>query len=172
MSDPQIVKLEPPTRTYHFSHLGKGSTLSFDERRLYVRTERGVTKGTATYLLHHLSPRIEEECLNESGATTMVRVAWGLLLAAIVVYFSEVQEAMPLLAPALALLWIIMFAANCRQAWPYDWLTVGDEYGRTVATIRAVSAEQPAEKEKLERFVRNLTAAIEEARKNEYSLHR
>lgn len=172
MSDPKIAKLVPPTRSYQFRHLGNSTTISFDERNLYVRSEQGVASGTTTHLLHHLSPRIEEECWNEPDAITKIRISLLLLLAAIVVYFSDVQDAVPLLAPALALVWLIIFASNCRRAWPYDWLTIGDEYGRTVANIRAVDAEQPGGKAKLDAFITSLASAIEEARKNEYFQNR
>ena len=168
MSDPKIAKLESPVRSYTFRHLGKTSTVSFDERNLYVRCERQLTKGTRTHLLHHLSPKIDEGCWNEPGATTKVRTAWLLLLAAVVFYFSDLRHSVPLLVPALVILWAMFFASSSRRAWPYDWLTVGDEFGQDVVNIRAVSDDRPEEKARLDSFVRSLSKAIEEAKKNEY----
>ena len=168
MSDPKILKFEHTTKKCEFPHRNVVTTLTFDERHLHLHHKRWATHDASAHLLHQLSPRILEHYGNESGATTQIRIAWVLLLAAIVVYYSDYNEHIPLLAPAFALLWLLVFSANIKRAWPYTWLVVTDEYGGQVAKLRAADAAAVEIKARQVEFIGNLSKAIETAKQKEY----
>ena len=168
MNDPNILKFEPPSKKCEFTHRGVVTTVSFDERHMHLHHKRWATHDASAHLLHQLSPKILEHYGNDSDAATYIRAAWILLLAAVVVYFSDYNDRIPLLAPALALLWLVFFSANIKRAWPYTWLVVTDEYGGQVIKLRAPDPQDIDTKARQDGFIGNLSKAIEAAKQKEY----
>lgn len=164
-----VTRLRAAHPRLEFEDSGRTTIVEFDKRHLYVRQKKWqIDLGTSTRLLHHLSPVISSEFSNDSEAATQVRSSWLFLVGAVVVYFSDHNASIPLLSPALLLLWLLVFVPNIRKAWPKQWLMVNDEYGIFVVRIRAAKHETPASPEQI--FVEALSKAIEDAKQKEYGL--
>lgn len=167
MKDPKILHIAPPVQNHRYRHLGWVTQVSFDERDLFIQQTLGLLERRSSYHLHNLSPEIPQERVSDDDAMIQVRRSWLYLLAAVVVYFSAIHPAVPLLAPALALLWAVTFGVNLRQAWPYRWFVIRDEFGAVVTRMR-VTDDTEADRTRQELFVRSLGKAIESAKQREY----
>lgn len=167
MKDPKILHIAPPVQSHQYRHLGWRIHVSFDERDLFIQQTLGLLERRSSYHLHNLSPAIPQERVSDEDAMVQVRRSWLYLLAAVVVYFSDINAAVPLLAPVLGGLWLVIFAANLRHAWPYRWFVVRDEFGAAVARMR-VTDHTEADRTRQEAFVRSLSGAIESAKQREY----
>lgn len=167
MSDPKILHIAPPVQSHQYRHLGWRTQVSFDERDVFIQQKLGVLERRSSYHLHNLSPAIPQERVSDEDAVERVRRSWLYLLAAVVVYFSDINTAVPLLAPVLALLWLVTFVANLRQAWPYRWYVVRDEFGAVVARMR-VTDDTESDRTRQQLFVKSLSGAIESAKQREY----
>ena len=168
MSSSNISEFKPRTQSYEFEFLGKKTTLSFDERYLHEEWKKGVAKGKSTYLLYRLSPNIVEATDINQEALKLVRTSWILLIASIVIYFSDYKETIPLLAPVLAVAAISIFTINIRKSWPRVWAIVYDDYNYKQVGIPL--SEKDEKKASSERgiFLNELSEAIEVARKQEF----
>jgi hypothetical protein len=167
MNEPRVLHVTPPVKQHRFQHLGWMTQLSFDERDLFIRCTRGFIESSSSYHLHNLSPSIATERVSDPDALGRIRTAWLLLLAAVVIRFSDYNASIPLLAPVLALLWLGIFVVNLRHAWPYRWLVVREEFGSVVTRIRKAEEDAQAVAQQ-DLFIRNLTDAIERAKQREY----
>lgn len=167
MTDPKILHFAPPVQSHQYRHLGWTTQVSFDERDVFIQQKLGLLERRSSYHLHNLSPAIPQERVSDEGAMDQVRRSWLYLLAAVVVYFSEINAAVPLLAPVLGLLWFVTLATNLRHAWPYRWFVVRDEFGAVVARMR-VTDDTESDRTRQELFVKCLSSAIESAKQREY----
>ena len=112
-----ISQLSPSVNRIEFEDGGRTTIVEFDERHIYVsRRKWHIELGTTTRLLHQLSKTISPASTNEPSAANEVRGSWLWLLGAIVVYFSNYSASIPLLAPALGLVWLVKFSLNIRAA--------------------------------------------------------
>lgn len=165
-----ISQLSPSVNRIEFEDGGRTTIVEFDERHIYVsRRKWHIELGTSTRLLHQLSKTISPASTNEPSAANEVRGSWLWLLGAIVVYFSNYSASIPLLAPALGLVWLVKFSLNIRAAIPKDWLVVNDDWGMVVVQIRAPGGESGGSS-RHQMFVHALSRAIETAKQKEYGL--
>lgn len=146
----------------------KRMSLEFDERYLYERWQNMLSRGEKSYLLHDLSPKLVHWThINESSLSW---VKWGglLMLAAVVVFFSDLQVSMPLLAPSLVLLGLVPLIRGCLDILPRQWTYVHDDDGNFVLSIPVPHNENVEEKRSRQTFETQLTNAIENAKQKEY----
>lgn len=168
MSTDKVTELRPGSQRYEFSHLGQDTVLMFDDRYLIKEWKNGITKGKNTFLLHRLSPNIVEETIINSESLKLVRLSWVLLIAATVVFFSTYNSNIPLLAPALAGIGVVLLVANIRKTWPRDWSLVYDEYNYKQVAIPIIDDDEETSKDtERHKFIRSLSDAIEVAKKKE-----
>jgi len=166
-----VTKLERPLQRIEFDHAGRTTIVEFDDRQMSVRHKKWhIELGTSTRLLHHLSTTISHEFASNSDATRQIRFSWLWLLGAIVAYFSEYNASIPLLAPALLFVWLLIFLPNIRNAVPKWWLSVNDDYGILVVRILTDRPSSDGGSSKQEAFVNGLRKAIEVAKQKEYGL--
>ena len=166
-----VTKIVISTQRLEFKDCGRSITVEFDKRHLFVKKRKWeIDLGTSTSLLHLLSPAISLEFSNDSNAVKRVRSSLIFLLGAIVFYFSEYNDRVPLMAPSLLLLWLIEFLPNMRRAWARWWLVVNNEFGEHVVRIRAKRRESTDPTSPEQVFVANLRKAIEDAKQKEYGL--
>ena len=166
-----VTKIGTLPQRLEFEDSGRTTIVEFDKRHIFVKQKKWhIELGTSTRLLHHLSPAISSDFSNDAEAAMRVRSSWLFLLGAIVVYFSDYNASVPLLAPALLLLWLLVFLPNSRRSWPKRWLVVNDEYGVLVVRIRAAAKERESSASLEQAFVENLRKAIEDAKQKEYGL--
>ena len=165
-----VTKIVIPSQRLEFADSGRTTIVEFDKRHLFVKQKKWhIELGTSTRLLHHLSPAISHEFSNDPEAAIRIRSSLFCLLGAIVIYYSDYNARIPLLAPVLFLLWLLVFLRNIRRSWPKWWLVVNDEYGAVVVRIR--SAREGATSASPENtFVENLRKAVEDAKQKEYGL--
>jgi hypothetical protein len=165
-----VSKLSPSVNRIEFDDHGRTTIVEFDDRHISVsRKKWHIELGTTTRLLHQLSKTISLARTNDPSAAAEVRSSWLWLLGAIVAYFSSFNASIPLLAPALGLVWLIKFSLNIRAAVPKDWLTVNDDWGILVVQIR-VPRGQGGGSSRYELFAHALSKAIETAKQKEYGL--
>lgn len=167
MTDPKVLHIAPPVQNHRYRHLGWTTQVSFDERDLFMQQTAGLLERRSSYHLHNLAPDIPQERVSDEDAVLQFRRSWLYLLAAVVVYFSDIQGAVPLLAPVLGLLWILTAVISLRRAWPYRWYVVRDEFGAVVTRMR-VTDDTESDRTRQELFVKNLSRAIERAKQREY----
>jgi hypothetical protein len=165
-----VSKLSPSVNRIEFDDNGRTTIVEFDDRHIIVsRKKWHIELGTSTRLLHQLSKTISPARTNDPSAAAEVRSSWLWLLGAVVTYFSSYNVGIPLLAPALGLVWLIKFSINIRAAIPKDWLAVNDDWGILVVQIRAPGGENGGSS-RSEMFANTLSKAIETAKQKEYGL--
>jgi hypothetical protein len=166
-----VTKLERPVRRIEFDHAGRTTIVEFDDRQISVRNKKWhIELGTSTRLLHHLSTTISQEFAHDSDAGNRIRSSWLWLTGAVVIYFSEYNASIPLLAPALLLTWLLIFLPNIRKSCPRWWLSVNDDFGMLVVRILTNRPDSDGHSSKHEAFVSQLRKAIELAKQKEYGL--
>ena len=166
-----VTKIGTSPQRLEFEDSGRTTIVEFDKRHIFVKQKKWhIELGTSTRLLHHLSPAISSDYSNDPDAAKRIRTSWLFLFGAIVVYFSDYNASIPLLAPALLLLWLLVFLPNGRRALPKRWLVVNDEYGILVVRIRAAAKEHEASASLEQAFVESLRKAIDDAKQKEYGL--
>lgn len=166
-----VKRLERPVQKIEFDHAGRKTIVEFDDRQISVRhTKWHLELDTSARLLHHLSTSIPHEFTSDGEAVRKVRISWFWLIGAIVVYFSDYNGSIPLLAPALLLLWLVFLLPNARNAMPRWWLSINDDYGTLLVRIRTVRPGSEDDPSKQEAFVTALRRAIEVAKQKEYGL--
>ena len=158
----------PRPRIYEYKFLGKKTTLSFDERYLYEEWKKGIEKGKATYLLYRLSPNIIEATDLDKEALKHIRFSWYFLIASIIIYFSDYNETIPLLAPVLAAFSILIFVKNIRKTWPRVWAIVYDDYNYKQVSVPLSDNEDKSTSSEREKFMNDLSEAIAVAKKQEF----
>lgn len=97
----------------------------------------------------------------------MVRVAWVLLVAAIVVFFSEYNSKIPLLTPVLIVFGVSLMAVNVKKSWPRNWALVYDDYNYKQVAILVPDEEEDSQGSERQKFIDSLSEAIEDAKKKE-----
>lgn len=166
-----VTHLTPPVQRIEFEDVFRTTIVEFDERHLYVRRRNGhMQLGTSTRLLHQLSPAITDDYSNDPEAARQVRVSWLFFLGAIVVFFSDYNAGIPLLAPALLLVWLVVFGFNIGATLPKRSLAVNDDYGMQVVRILEAPAGDDAEATRRKAFALALGKAIVDAKQMEYGL--
>ncbi|MCW8932259.1 MAG: hypothetical protein OQL19_18750 [Gammaproteobacteria bacterium] len=154
--------------TYEFEHLGTQTKLSTDDRYLFHEWEKGAIKGKTSHLLHRLSPNINIETIVDDVALKKIRISWVLIVSAIIIFFSDYNDKIPLLAPFLAGYGLLAIGLNIKHSWPKDCALIKDNYNYKLIMIPQLENESQDEKEKRESFLFFLTNKIEEATRKEF----
>lgn len=165
-----VSKLSPSINRIEFDDNGRTTIVEFDDRHIIVsRKKWHLELGTSTRLLHQLSTTISPARTNDPSAAAEIRSSWLWLLGAVVTYFSSYNSGIPLLAPALGLVWLLKFSLNIRAAIPREWLAVNDDWGILVVQLRVLGREIGGPS-RSELFAQTLSKAIETAKQKEYGL--
>ncbi|MYL28144.1 MULTISPECIES: hypothetical protein [Halomonadaceae] len=130
-----VVALHESKPSFAFVYRRARYTLSFDERYLYEEQNGFGGNTQKVHLLHRLSPKLREEYIGSQKATDQVRKGWLLLLGAAVIFFSEFRSQIPLLAPSLSVIGLLVLAYNIPKAWPRHWTKVCDDWDCLVSAI-------------------------------------
>ena len=108
--------------------------------------------------LQGLSPIFVETVGRSSGTTNTVRKAMALIAASIIIFFSQYNQSIPLLAPFLFVLGSWWFAGALSEVLPRTWTEVRKLNGEVFFSIL-----QPAEKSpEWLKFEEDLLQAIHE----------
>ncbi len=166
--DSKVSELRPKHTRYEYRIGWRRLVLEFDERYLYERWEDRAGFGSRVYLLHYLSPRFARVREMDPDATRNTRIGAGLLLAAVVVFFSTYNADIPLLAPVLLLASLGPLALGLRHIKPKTWNYIYDDDGNYVTGILVEDAESEKDTVRREGFENALAEAIESAKQKEY----
>ena len=113
--------------------------------------------------LHGLSPRLRETSGRSAGIGTAARVSFLLVAASVIIFFSDYNKAIPLLAPFLLLLGVWWLVRVLRKVTPRNWTVVPKSTGDD-----AFSLVQPDVKsDSWITFERELSEAIRRANPSE-----
>lgn len=120
--------------------------------------KKGMDCSKSSWPLHGLSPNLVETIGRSSETTKTARISMALIAASIIVFFSEYNKAIPLLAPFLLGLGGWWFIGILRKVAPRSWTEVRKPTGEYVFSL-----VQPEKKtnEWLE-FEQNLVKVIRE----------
>jgi len=146
----------------------KRSYLKFDERYLYEYWENRFSSGCKFYLLHDLSPKLAN--WNHINESSLQHLKLGVLfiLATVIVFFSDYDDKLPLLSPALLILGLIPIVRGLLDIAPKVWTYISDDDGTYVTSIQISRNETDKQKQKREIFEKKLSQAIETAKQKEY----
>ncbi len=167
MSEDNIKTLTPKVTEIAYEHRKTKRRLWFDDRYLYEEWGISALKGNNSFLLHRLSPNIVKESISDPSSVKKVQKSFLLFTLSVVIYYSDYQSKIPLLAPALFLYGSLLFF-SIKNAWPRTWVSIYDDFNYKQAGIVIPSNETPAQKDKREAFIGGLKVAIETARSKEY----
>lgn len=120
--------------------------------------KRGIDLSKTCWSLHGISPNLVETIGRSSQTTKTVRQSGALIAAAIIVFFSEYNKSIPLLAPFLLVLGGWWLVGVLRQVLPRSWTEVRKYTGEYVFSL--VQPEKKTQ-EWLE-FEKELVKAIRE----------
>ncbi len=125
-------------------------------------------EGERVHLLHRLSPRARTARFVDRGALPRLRNGLALLVGALVVFFSDYHERLPLLAPALVLFALPTLVGAVRDALPVWCVQICDEYNEIEVEIPLARREVEEDADRRAQFLRGLEDAIEAAQQQEY----
>jgi hypothetical protein len=166
--DSKVAELRPKQTRHDYRVGWRRMALEFDERFLFERWEDRSGFGTRTYLLHYLSPKFARVRELDPDAVKNTRIGGGLLLAAVVVFFSAYNADIPLLAPVLLLLGLAPLIQGLYQIRPKTWTYIYDDDGNYVTGIVIENRESEEATSRREGFEQALAEAIESAKQKEY----
>jgi hypothetical protein len=128
-----------------------------------VEWKSGMDLSKTCWPLHGLSPNLKEISGRSSGSGTTVRISLLLIASSVIVFFSDYNKAIPLLAPFLLFLgawWLINVS---RKLVPRNWTVVRKSSGED-----AFSLVQPkVRSDAWVLFERELSEAIRRANPSE-----
>lgn len=124
----------------------------------YSEWQSGMDLSKTSDSLRGISAELSETVGRSSGTTQSLRTSASLLALSVVVYFSDYQKSIPLLAPFLLTLGGIGLAQGLRRATPRTWTIVRNKNG-----TQAFHMVQPERKSaEWEKFESDLVQAIRE----------
>ena len=130
---------------------------------LVVEWRSGMDLSKTCWPLHGLSPKLREMSGRSSGTGTSVRVSFLLIAASVILFFSDYNKAIPLLAPFLLFLGAWWLINVLRKVVPRNWTVVPKSTGDD-----AFSLVQPDVKsDSWVTFERELCEAIRRANPSE-----
>lgn len=124
----------------------------------YTEWKSGMDCSKSSWPLRGLSPNLVETVGRSSGTTKTVRVSMLLIASSVIVFFSDYNKSIPLLAPFLFALGAWWFINAVRMVAPRSWIEARKLSGETVFSV-----VQPKDKsEEWSKFRQALTEAIRE----------
>ena len=125
----------------------------------FTEWKKGMDFSKSSWPLYGLSPSFVETSGRSSETTSTARKSMGLIAASIIVFFSEYNRTIPLLAPFLLGLGSWWFIGVVRRVAPRTWTEV-----RKITGEYGFSLVQPTEKSaEWLKFEQELSNAIHEA---------
>lgn len=134
----------------------------FDEPYFYKEWEQGSDGGTESFPLEKLSSKYSKTQGRPDGVVVRIKNAGTLLLASIVIYFSEFNVQIPLLAPVLLILGLSRFYFVKDDILPKSWTIIRYKNGEEASYILH---NEKRNDERIE-FEHTLSEAIDRAEKN------
>ena len=135
----------------------------FDSDHYYRSWSDGADEGESSYPLHKLSSKYSRTKGRSDGVTEKIKISTIIMLASIVIYFSDYNEKIPLLAPVLLLLGIIRIYSIRNDILPSTWTIIRYENGEEATYI----VHGNEDNEERISFEKSLADAIVKANKNE-----
>ncbi|MGK0445466.1 MAG: hypothetical protein ACJA1U_002413 [Bermanella sp.] len=136
---------------------------SFDDLCFYSAHKSKFSSGKTPYLLENLSPKFGYGKSYDMEKIKMLRVLFILAISSLVIFFSEYNEKIPLLAPVLLLMAVIPFLSNLNNFTPTSWVRIYDDTGGYETSIPVPRNETTEESEKRKIFLTALSKKIEES---------
>ncbi len=162
----KVAQLFPKRNRYTSTHHGRTTTHEFDENNLTIEWHHGSLSGSSSALLSRLSPRLMSETSIDNDSLSNTRHGLLFMLAGFVIYFSEFNASIPLLAPALGLVGLLPLISGLKNLRPTTWTRIYDDYGNIESSIPC--RKDGPDKERLF-FEESLSKAIERAHDAEYN---
>lgn len=136
---------------------------SFDDICFYSAHKGKFSSGKTPYQLENLSPKFGYSKSYNMEKIKMLRVLFILAISSCVIYFSEYNAKIPLLAPVLFLMAAIPFINNLNNFTPTSWVRIYDDTGAYETSIPVPSNETTEESEQRKLFLTALSKKIEES---------
>ena len=138
-------------------------TYSVVDNLLITEKGTGTFQTRSTLSLQGLSPRLVVEIERHSGTVKTIRFSALAIALAAVVFFSDYNSSIPLLAPLLFGVGLIKFLNGVRHIYPRSWTVIRNTAGEEVRSLL-----QPKEKgEAWSTFEKVLSETIVAANRNE-----
>jgi len=136
---------------------------SFDESCFYYGNKGRFSSGKIPYLLENLSPQFGYARTYDMEKIRMLRVLLILAISSCVVFFSDYNDKIPLLAPVLLLMALIPFIGNLSNFRPNSWVRIYDDTGAYETSIPIPRNETAEESQNRKNFLTALSKRIEES---------
>ncbi|HEX19701.1 MAG TPA: hypothetical protein ENG78_02615 [Acidiferrobacteraceae bacterium] len=138
--------------------------LKFDERSLTIEKDRGLKSESFVHDLWRLQPKISIGKASNEYAIANLQSGGVIFLSGIIVYFSEFNPMIPLLAPALGILGFIRLLSVFLSWNRGVHSRIYSDYGDLLLSI----PHRGIDKSEREAFEKTLIACIKEARNRSY----
>jgi len=158
----------PAKLSYDYKFKHELITIEFDKRYLYQKWSSRISKGSKAYLLHDLSPKLTTSYHIGEKSLSTLRWACTLLLLAVIVFFSEYQVKIPLLAPSAAGLGILLLIKGIFDFLPRSWSILYDDDDILIIPMLIDKNETSQRQTQRLLFEQRLSEAIENAKQQEY----
>ena len=152
------LKIENNNELYEFS---------FDDVCFYSSYTGRLSSSETPYLIENLSPKFGYSEAFNMEKMKMLRVLFILAISSCVIFFSDYNDKVPLLAPVLLLMALVPFIANIRNFTPTSWVRVYDDTGAYETSIPIPNNETDEESEKRKNFLSVLSKKIQDSYENE-----
>ncbi|HZL12517.1 MAG TPA: hypothetical protein VFC85_00095 [Verrucomicrobiae bacterium] len=136
---------------------GYDYTLKIDDEHLTVEWHSAGDSRTTRTPLKDLKPELPVERWVSSAARKNGRLGTGLLVAVVVVYFSDIQAHVPLLAPVMLLFSISFIYWAVRGSLPFSKTTIrgrNDSYIASIPHLERLKIQRRAFEETLLRMIK------------------
>lgn len=164
----KITQIRPHKPVYAYSSSDKSTTLEFDKRYLYEKWNSRSSKGTKAYVLHDLSPKLVH--WRHIGENSLSTLKWAglFLLSALIIFYSDYQYKIPLLAPSMLIIGITMLLKALNDIRPRSWTYIYDDEGNFVTSLLIDNRESKERQQQRHSFETHLSKSIELAKQQEY----
>ena len=145
------LKIEIKKETFEFS---------FDETCFYVEHKTKFSSGKKPYILENLCPNFGFDTNYNMAKLGMLRILLILAISSVVVFFSDYNEKIPLLAPVLLLMATGPFIGNFKYFFPVTWVRIYDDMGSYETAIPVPDNESEEDANKRKVFLEALSQKI------------
>ncbi len=130
----------------------------FDTDHFYKKWEGGCDEGELSYPLHKLSNKYSRTTGRSEGISVQVKTSMAAIVGSIVIYFSDYNDKIPLLAPVLLLFSVFRLYPIWSDIAPSTWTVIRYEDGEEATYIE----HDDNEKDRIN-FENSLAEAIKNA---------
>lgn len=132
----------------------------FDHEKITSQWSDGPLMHRHSVSLHRINPDFAEETVTDEKRAGTARAGIYLIIAAVVVYFSEYNIKLPLAVPALALIGVITFWRGFRGIIPHAYVRLRNDYDEVLMNIPYPLGEDVEQKKIRSTFQQRLQEAI------------